>query len=173
MALRAIIHEDVESFCSSLPISIDDSSCGRLYSKDHYSKASVSIDTQDMMGLSEFEEIPPEEFAKDLPQVWTRILAYLTCEDVTRYQQVAQKFYETLIPERLLLDQHNCVPHLSRPEYLLSKPKTLLTSISVNHVLCLGHDRILVSENRTKTCIYNHLPSATAPFSNDSWEELV
>ena len=67
------------------------------------------------------------------------------------------------------------MPHVTRGQYLFKKPRQVLTSTSVSHIVILAEDKILVSTDGQKTCIYRHAPNQQeSPFQKDfAWELLV
>ena len=81
------------SYYSSLPITLESETIER-----RGSVASISVKTNDLVDLSNFEEPPPPEFAKEEPEIWMKIFSYSVLEDVTTWQGVANKFYYNIIP---------------------------------------------------------------------------
>ena len=79
---------------SSLPISLESSTI----SAQRESVASISVKTNDLVNLSTFEDAPPQEFAKENPDIWFLIFAFSTIDDITKWQGVNQKFYGELVP---------------------------------------------------------------------------
>ena len=81
---------------SSLPISLESSTISR-----RNSAASISVKTNDLVNLSNFEDAPPAEFALETPHIWQIVLAFSTIDDITKWQGTSSKFYQELVPNQL------------------------------------------------------------------------
>ena len=100
---------------------------------------------------TEFESVPlpkpKREFMKkpEYNHVWTLVLKFMKLKAVTLFQGVAKKFYYLLVPSILERETHNSLPNMSLSSYLFSKPRPVLTSTTVTHIVSLGIDKILVA----------------------------
>lgn len=123
--------------------------------------------------MSNFEDAPPPEFAKEEPEIWMIVLSYSSNDDNTIWQGVAKKFYYDFVPKHLERKTSNSIPRGIRDKYLFSEPKQLMKTVTITHILALGNERILVSFNGMKTCIYNHASNFKFPFRKNNWHEMV
>ena len=71
------------------------------------------------------------------------------------------------------MDQHNSIPHGIRDKYLFSEPKELMRAVTITHIVSIDQDRILVSQDGFKTCIYTHKAHHRKPFTHDNWKQIV
>ena len=58
---------------------------------------------------------------------------------------------------------------------LFFDPKPLIESRTVTNIMCIDDDRILVSTNGIKTCVYQHSPQSRGHFKLNivSWELIA
>ena len=81
---------------SSLPISLESSTISH-----RNSVASISVKTNDLVNVSNFEDAPPAEFAHERPEIWQIVLSFSTIDDITRWQGASSKFYQEYVPNQL------------------------------------------------------------------------
>ena len=102
------------------------------------------------------------EHFKAAPKIYKKIFSYLDQRLLQQCQHLSKQFYEYIIPKTIGKQRgvrNNCIN-----DYFFTNQKPLLNAGSINHIVIIDSENILVSFDSHHTKIYTFMPTKDDPF---------